>query len=402
MTDVQKTRNILLMELRSKFVQDLPVLAAALVLAIVTGALAGLAAAEWRLAPRLDRLSSLITASSTPGVFEPVPTEPEIEIIPLERRPLASAYPSAFANRTASGVLTLVKRNGADLVTAERELGSAVALTADGWLLTTEAALANLRLAELAVIRNGALVKIERAYKDHSTGLAYLKVDVRGLPVTTFVRPSDVLPGTAVWVETRPLRLRPESVIDTRLANLTDAISSERALRRFLISGPEAANWSGSPVWDSGGRLLAVIDSWDVGHQAWRALPLGSLGRDLGSILSSGEIRRASLGVRGFDLAAITLDPRPAVLPRLGLWLRPERKTGLPAVAPAGPSAKLLRDGDVIERLERDILDGAADLGERLLEYRPGVEVTLYGRRASESLQVSVTLGNVLTSEQVK
>lgn len=393
---------MLVMDIRTKLKQDFPLLITALVLALSGGALSGLFVAEWRLGPRLDRVLSLVTASSTPGFLEPTPTEPEIEIIPLERRPLSSAYPPAFALRTASGALTLVRRTGSDIVTAERELGTVVALTDDGWLLTTESAITNSRLADLAVMQNGSLVNVERAIRDHSTGLVYLKISTRGLPVTTFVRPSDVLPGTAVWLEGRPLQLRPESIIDTRLASMTDAGSSERALRRFLLTGPPATDWSGAPVWDSGGRLLALLDTWDEQAKAWKAIPVGSIGRDLGSILSSGEIRRASLGVRGLDLAAVTLDPRPASLPRLGVWLRPERKTGSPAISPTGPSAKLLREGDVLERVERDILDGATDLGELLLEYRPGAEVTVYGQRSTQPLQIKITLGNLITSENLK
>ena len=51
----------------------------------------------------------------------------------------------------------------------------------------------------------------------------------------------------------------------------------------------------------------------------------------------------------------------------------------------------------MIERMEHDILDGSADLGEWLLEYRP-TNVTLYGAREG-TMQWNVTLGSVVTSD---
>jgi S1-C subfamily serine protease len=61
-----------------------------------------------------------------------------------------------------------------------------------------------------------------------------------------------------------------------------------------------------------------------------------------------------------------------------------------------------LADGDVIERIERDILDGTADLGERLFEYRPGASVSVSGRRRKDAFQAEVTLGAEVVSENLK
>ncbi len=62
----------------------------------------------------------------------------------------------------------------------------------------------------------------------------------------------------------------------------------------------------------------------------------------------------------------------------------------------------MLQDGDVIERVEHDILDGSADLGEALLEYRPATTVTFSGTRQGKPMQWTLTLGSVVTSEEVK
>ena len=145
-----------------------------------------------------------------------------------------------------------------------------------------------------------------------------------------------------------------------------------------------------------------MLAGWNASENGWRVTPVGSVGRDLGALLSTGEIRRAALGVRAHDLASLVLDTRPATLPLMGAWLRPDRKTGQPAVTATGPSGKQLKEGDVIERIERDILDGAADLGERLLDYRPGATVRVHGERAGAPFTAEITLGDVLMSETIK
>ncbi len=355
--------------------------------------------------PELDRLERTIESWPATGTRPIVTPEPEtltIEVIPFESRPLAPAYPAAFAERRASGVLTLVRRvrtTPGEPVAPEREFGSAVAVTSDGWLVTTDAAFEDVRLADLGVIVSGRVLPIERGIRDASTGVVYLKAAASGLPTAGFVRSADVVAGAPVWVESRPRQLAPEIVLAVRARPSADPISSEVAARRFLVSGATEGH-PGSAVWDGAGRLVGLLESEDGG--AWRVIPAGPVASGLSQLLATGEIRRPVLGVRALDLAALSFDAATATLPTLGAWLRADRKLGLPAVAPRGPSAGLLQEDDVIERLERDILDGTADLGERLFDFRPGASVNISGRRNGTAFQTQVTLGSDVTSESIR
>jgi S1-C subfamily serine protease len=135
---------------------------------------------------------------------------------------------------------------------------------------------------------------------------------------------------------------------------------------------------------------------------AWRVIPAGPIGSSLSQFLQNGFISRASLGVHSVELSGLALDLTTSTLPSLGAWLHPDRKSGLPSINVKGPSAKLLQDGDVIQRIERDILDGTADLGERLLDYRPGVTVEVTGMRKGRPFDVQIPLGNETVSEILK
>lgn len=379
--------------------------------AAVCGSLGGLVSG-WMLflqmvEPELARLSEAvegISVSGTKSVVRPPMAEPPVQVIPVESRPLAPSFPAAFSERRTSAVITLVRRArvaSVEPVPIERELGAAVAITSDGWLATTEEAMQGLRLADVGAIVNGNVVAVERGIRDKSTGIIYLKITATGLPTQAFVRASDVVSGAAVWIESVPKHLAPEIVVSSRARLELVPVSSERAMRRFLVSGDAKRYRSGAPVWDGAGRLVGLLESSEIG--GWRVIPAGPIGNGLTQILSQNEeIRRASLGVRAFDLSDIALDIATSTLPDLGAWLRSDRKAGLPAVAPRGPSAGVLQDGDVIERIERDILDGTADLGERLFDYRPGASVGISGRRKGVAFQAQVTLGLEIVSEKLK
>jgi S1-C subfamily serine protease len=379
----------------------------AIVLACLFGALAGGLAAviadAYQVVPQLQRLedqmSRLATASST-VVNVPVQTTP-IEVVPVESRPLTPAFPPAFVDRRSSGLLLLVKRGKSDgqPVAAERVFGAAIAVTSDGWLATPDTAIASMRLADLGVEVAGHVRPVERGIRDLSTGVDYLKITASDLPTPAFVRASDVVPGAAVWRESVPLALAPELAADVHVANTAAPVSSERAGRRFLITSPADAP-IGSAFWDAGGRLVGLVESVDATGFA-HVIPAAPLGSSLAQYLQSGSITRASLGVRGFDLAGLALDTPTSTLPELGTWLQADRKSGA-AVNAKGPSAKFLFDGDVIQRIERDILDGTADLGERLIDYRPGVSVQISGLRKGQSFQTQVTLGTETVSETIK
>jgi S1-C subfamily serine protease len=67
-----------------------------------------------------------------------------------------------------------------------------------------------------------------------------------------------------------------------------------------------------------------------------------------------------------------------------------------------GAAAKFLKEGDVIERIDNDVIQDATDVAERLEEYRPGTILPVYGMRAGSPFQMNIALGEVVTSELLK
>ncbi|MSR85139.1 serine protease [Candidatus Uhrbacteria bacterium] len=386
-----------------KFFSWYRVLAGAIILgtALLGGAFAGWMTSQNFFSMRWNEL-----VSSLPERFHFfATTSTPAQLISVEREPLASLYPSSFASRRLSPLALLVRRSGVKisldhLVTAlDHPLGGAVALTSDGWLVTVNSALVNLPMNDLLVIWNRRAYPVMQAIRDAATGAVFVKIDAKDLPAAEFVSAQDVAAGAAVWFESSPKEFYPSLVVSVQDRSSVEVMVSEHVARRFLLSGTEA-HIPGSAVWDGRGRLVGLVDAKAV--NGWQVLPASTLEKAFASLLAQREIRHAFLGVRVLDLSDVALEAKAtSSLPLSGAWLHADR-LGMPVILPTSPAAKFLREGDVISAVERDILDGTADLGERLLEYPPGAEITLHGLRQGKDFQVTLKLGSLITSEKLK
>jgi S1-C subfamily serine protease len=287
------------------------------------------------------------------------------------------------------------------LLTREALLGQAVALTADGWLVTTASAIQNVKMADLVVWRGGVSGTVEKGILDRASQTVFLKTSLKGLPSAAFARIQDLVPGAAMWVETDLESFQPQVVTGLMgRSAYADAASSEFASRRIILNGPSQV-LPGTPVWDPNGSLVALMESRTDGSSS--AIPVASVAASFTGLLLDGEIHHALLGVRTLDLAVSRIDGDRAGLPLAGAYIRDEKKTNKLGILKDSPAAKAkLKVGDVIVRVDRDILDGTADLGEVLSEYKPGSSVTLRVLRGTQDLDIPLVLGNVVTSELLK
>jgi S1-C subfamily serine protease len=277
------------------------------------------------------------------------------------------------------------------LLGTERLVGEATALTSDGWFVTSAASIGSLHLTDLVLWYDGAPYVIEKGIADALNDTVYVKVGVSGVTPSAFARVSDLVSGSELWMETRPQEFTPSLVVNVRgRVSPNAAASSEEATRRILISGTSMAGDQGSPVWDPNGSLVGIIES-GAGERV-RLIPASTIAASFASLLSTGDIRHAALGIQAWDVAAVRSDVSRAGIPRIGAWVRDEK----------GKNYAKLKSGDVILRVEHDILDGTVDLGEVLADYRPGAAVTLRVLRDGKDMDVPVTLGTMVTSQILK
>lgn len=382
--------------------------ASLLAIAAVSGALAGAAAAlvVTPVGP-LTVSTPMPVATSTVPVTTPTTTVAVPSLTRLEPSLATQLLPPQFVSRRASPVAAIYhKVRGATvddrILTDDRLLGQAVALTSDGWLVTQTSVLAGLPVSELTIwIDNGAYA-VTSGVSDRVNGTSYLKIEAKDLTTPAFGNVADLAPGSGIWLETRAGALSPSlvTVLSERMPT-TDPAVSDVASRRIGLDGTASVGDKGSPAWDGRGALIGLVESQP--GEPMRVIPASSIASSFSSLLSQGYVRHASLGVREVDLASLRIDGDRGTLPQRGALLKDDRKTGKPAVAKDSSAAKAgLKAGDVILAVERDILDGTADLGEIVSEYLPNARATFHILRDGVELDVPVDLGSFVTGDALK
>lgn len=369
------------------------------ILAGIVGGVAGFGVLDQAVVPRLQQLESTLRERIDQ---QATTTKSHVQVVRVEREPAAPVIPSVFLQNRRSSLVSLIKRarSGEDesLLTDDRFVGSLAALTVDGWLATSASLFEGIRVGDVQIIWEGRTYPILKAIKDTSTDIVYVKTGIQDLPVTSFVSSADIVTGLPVWLETEPGRLSPHVIIDVRERFSQLPMSSEKILHRYVINGAFFSAAKGGNVWDARGQLIGMVEGGNAG--GIRIIPASGISEILASLTGRQEIRRATFGVAGIETAAMLPGFSDRLVP--GYLIRSDRAHGLVAVDPKGPAANLLKEGDIIERIDRDVLDGTVDLGERLSVYQPGTALTVYGQRAGKPFQVSLKLGSVVTSEVLK
>jgi S1-C subfamily serine protease len=168
-------------------------------------------------------------------------------------------------------------------------------------------------------------------------------------------------------------------------------MASERLNRRYQLSFTDALTRAGTPVWSDNGGLVGLILASD--QTGTRVIPTSAISSVLSQVLATRPIQRSALGLRVQDVSSLVSEGVRLNWPEQGILVRQVLSTS---------TAKFLQEGDVIERLDQDSFDGSLDLGERLLDYRPGTSVTIQGIRKGKSFQVDIPLQTTTTGEMLK
>mgnify|MGYP001619449509 CR=1 FL=1 len=382
----------------------------------LAGALSGFIAGWIAAGASFDLSNPAATSTGAYPAFQAstgTPSAPEVTVISVDRKPSEPIMPPAFVERRSSSMATVYRKSAArkiaeeNLLTDDRMLGQAVAVTSDGWFAMPRALLDGLHFSDLVIWHDGGTATATRAVSDRMSGVVFVKTDLGGLTAPALARLHDVSVGLPVWVERRPRYFEPRNVAaqTTPVASL-DGTSSEIANRRPVAGGVAATGDLGAAVWSTNGNLIGFASS--APGEPLRFIPTTAWAQSLQSLLSNNEARHAFLGARSVDLSALRLEqtePRQTgeLLPERGAWLRDDKRNKKPAVDRNSPAAMAgLRAGDVIQKIDRDIIDGSAEIAEFLAEYKPKAQVTLTVLRGKETLEVPVTLGSIVTSEELK
>ncbi len=364
---------------------------------VALSAVLGVAGSLLIIQPALTRLEG--TVSRIEARVTTTTPETLVEVLPIQNTDVYPGLPAALRVGRASPTLPVFRsdaRAAEDLVFSHESTMSAIALTGDGWLVTSGVGVTPARVGELAIGWKGKLYPPERAIRDTSTGLLYIKIPVTNLPAAALASRPDVDLGAPVWLESASQQYAPNTLVRLGMATGSHVtFSSDQWNRRYFLAYTPAASFAS--VWNERGQLVGFAEGG-----RGEVLPADAIRAALTSLLNRGEIHRPTLGVRYVDVYETYTREIDRDLPQKGALLRADKRLALPAVSPTGPAKMALREGDVIDRIDRDILDGTWTLAERVLEYLPGATVVVAGTRDGKPFEARVTFGDVVTSEVLK
>ena len=385
------------------------IFAAGLLGIVFISALSGGLAGSWvagRMRPAAPSQNVFRLTNASATAFQtPEPTEPTatIRLVPLQMEDYASrVIPEAMFNRRSPVAALYLNRKssvGENALTQDEQVGRAAAVTADGWFVTSAAVLEGISMAEIVVWLDGKAYKPERVLADTATQAVFIKTKAKDLPVTSFANVWTSRTGSAVWLEPSSGQFVPSSIVANRAVSSAEPRSSEKSEKRLLVYGSMQKWERGAPVWDAKGAMVGILDSSVDGRLT--VIPGSGLSSSLQSLVAGGQIQHASLGVLSIDRTAVRAVSPDANLPDYGAWLREDKKTGRAILANSPAEKAGLKNDDVILQVDRDIMDDSTDLGDVILQYRPGASVTLRVWRGGKELDVPVTLGMQVTSRQI-
>ncbi len=307
--------------------------------------------------------------------------------------------PKSLLDRQSTvGVIYAQKPKVTSLTLSEDDaVARAVAMTSDGWFVTTHKAIEPVQNSNLYIWHNAKMYKTERMVLDSATDVVFLKIDASHVSVASFAKPLSGRSGVGVWLETGSMQFIPSVIASARASMAGNALSSDELNRRMVAIGQIEKAEVGSAVWDANGALVGLVESGE--GDRLKVIPGAIVSGSLQSLMANQKIEHASLGVRGVNIALVrSLDPN-IKLPEKGIWLY-STDANLPAIIVGGAGATAgLKAGDVILQVDRDIIDESLDLGDIILQFVPGASVTLRVWRNGEELDIPVTLGKQTTSK---
>ncbi|OGY51324.1 MAG: hypothetical protein A3J59_02550 [Candidatus Buchananbacteria bacterium RIFCSPHIGHO2_02_FULL_56_16] len=286
-------------------------------------------------------------------------------------------------------------KRGADVLTKLYQpselLGNGMLLTSDGWIVTHQAALGNLKAEQLAVVYRNQAFGVLSAVTDKMTGVVFIKIAQNNLPVIILGDSDENMTGqlavtrNALGEAAVPLIQKPDFQLITASADFVR--SSEAYADRVLLDGDLLASYVGAPLLNLAGEVTGVINAVDREQQRATAVPLNQFRGIMLNLLKNQAIQRIYLGVEYLDFSqapgldqAITRGLQQGAL----VYRTPLRQS--PA-ADAG-----IKANDIIVSVDGQAVDVSNDLTKLIQQYQPGDVATITLLRDGTQLEVEVTL----------
>jgi Do/DeqQ family serine protease len=270
--------------------------------------------------------------------------------------------------------------------------GSGVILAEDGYIVTNNHVIE--RAQEIKVILNNKQEYDARLVgTDPSTDLALLKIEAENLPYLTYGNSDELKLGEWVLAVGNPFNLTSTvtaGIVSARARNL--GINADQYSIESFIQTDAAVNPgnSGGALVNQQGNLVGIntaIASRTGSYAGYSfAVPVSIVQKVVEDLKEFGEVQRALLGVNIMDVTG-SLAQDKGLDKVEGVFVAGVSENG--AAKEAG-----IKEGDVILSVAGDPVNSAAELQEKVSQFRPGDDVKIVVKRNGDRKQFEVTLRN--------
>lgn len=270
--------------------------------------------------------------------------------------------------------------------------GTGFILTSDGWIVTTQAVLDKIKDKNYIILTaDYKIYTTEKILTDPATPVVFVKIKASDLPVAKLGDVTDLSPGqkTYSFLASYPHpRVASLHLADLQATTLEDVVASSEKISHYLTCR-EGYNSSliGSPIVNLAGEIIAVINNNSI------ATPVSYLNTIIRNLGKQEKITRTKLGVHYINLAKYPkIDPTTGDMRDKGAFLSGFKN--LTAVTKNSPADRAgLQVGDIILRVEDELVNGRKTLAQMIQEYEPDQTLKLIILRNNKEKVIEVELG---------
>jgi serine protease Do len=283
-------------------------------------------------------------------------------------------------------------------------VGSGLIYDAAGWVLTNRHVVEtdrNTIADELEVeLKDGQTFRGTVYGIDTLTDLAIVKIDADGLPAAPIGSSADIRVGQLAIAIGSPLGTYSNSVTSGIISATGRTIVVDNGVRLSNLIQTDAAinpGNSGGPLLDAAGRVIGINTAIAEGSSGIGfAIPIDIARPIMVQALVGQPLERPYIGIR-FRTIDFQLQQDEGLSVDHGALISPATDTNgqdQPAITPGSPAeAAGLQDGDIIVRIESQMIDAEHPLDAVLTSYAPGQTIRMEVLRGGTQIEISVTLG---------
>ena len=306
-----------------------------------------------------------------------VPEERVLEVVDKVSSQLVKVF---FSKKIKKGEIL------SGLILPEENLGLAVILTSDGWLLTTKDIINRKDLVLEILTSEKKRFPVKKIVFDDLAGVVFLKIEGKDLPVVKFADQESQILGKNLLVFNKFSDLDLVQISQPRFSPIKekkDFIKSTEKFSDFLKINKELnESFHGSPVFDLEGSFLGFV------QQKNQIIPLSHFRSIFESVFKNEKIRRPFFGLEYIELEDILVSSSDLEKVKNGVFVYTLKEKS-PAFL-AG-----LKNSDLILKVNEITLDEKKNLTEIIQEHKPNQEIEFLILREGKEIILKAKLDSL-------